>query len=395
MKVKIEKLDHFGRGITKIDNKICFIENALPEEIVKVSITKDKKKIMEAKVDEYIEKSKSRINSSCPYSNKCGGCNLSHISFEDENKFKKQKLEELTNKFINYNTSIQIESDKKYNYRNKVVLKSKNNKLGFYQSKTNDIINIDKCLLANDKINEVITSLKKLDLKTNEITIRTSSNEEEVILILKNNIPNSSKLLNLADVVVVEDKVISNRKMITTSIGNKLYNLSPNSFFQINNSITEKTYNDIRKVIEKLNSKKVLDLYCGSGTIGIYIADLVDKVTGIETSISSIKDAKSNKELNLVNNINFIKGKVEDNLHNIKDIDTIIVDPPRAGLAPNVITEIKRINPVNIIYMSCDPNTMLRDVKELNSSYKITGIKGYNMFANTHHVECLVTLCRK
>ena len=394
MEVTIEKLDHFGRGIAKIDNKICFIENALPNEIVKISIIKDKKKYLEGRVEKYIKTSNKRISVNDNYYDE-SGTNLSHMSFEDENEFKKQKLEELCQKNINYNANITIESDKKYHYRNKITLRSKNNKLGSYKKGTNEIIEVNDCILSNDKINEIIIELKKINLGTNEIVIRTNKEETESIIILKNKIKDTKLLLNIADVVVVEDKIISNRKMITTSVNNKLYNLSPTSFFQINDTITEKVYNDIKKVINQLNSKNVLDLYCGSGTIGIYIADDVEKVIGIESNRTSIKDANSNKELNLVKNIKFIKGKVEDNIDTINDIDTIIVDPPRAGLTKKVIEEIKRINPDNLIYMSCDPTTMLRDIKELKEEYKVTGIKGYNMFANTYHIETVCVLERR
>lgn len=154
-------------------------------------------------------------------------------------------------------------------------------------------------------------------------------------------------------------------------------------------------YDEVKDIIKSKDSKNVLDLYCGSGTIGIYISDSVDNVVGIEVVESSITDAIKNKEINNVNNIDFILGKVEDKINDIKiDIDTIIVDPPRSGLSDNVIDSINKINPKNIIYISCNPISFADNINKL-SNYLIKNINVYDMFPNTYHCESVCILERK
>ena len=226
-------------------------------------------------------------------------------------------------------------------------------------------------------------------------TIKLGNITEEVMLILEGVIEDYNMLLNTVDVLIINNKVVTKKDYIISIIGNKKYKISKDSFFQVNPSITEKIYNEIRNNIKKLNSNNVLDLYCGTGTIGIYIADLVDKVIGIEVVSDAIEDARYNKKINNIDNIIFKLGKVEDKIKEIDiNIDAIIVDPPRIGLHKKVIEVINKIKPKNIIYISCNPNTLVRDLKLLENAYNIEHIKPYDMFPNTYHVECVCVLNR-
>ncbi len=397
--MKIEKLDHYGRGITRINNKICFVENALKDEDVLINITKETKKISEAEVKEYLKESINRVKPKCKYYNICGGCNISHLKDIEQEKFKEEKVREIITKFTKQKPLIKdICFDKSFNYRNKVTLHIKNNKLGFFKEKTNEIIDIDKCLLLDDKINDLITVLKEFIIKENsitKITIKLGNITEEIMLSIDGNVNNYNDLIDKVDVLIINNKVITEKNYIISMIGNKKYKVSKNSFFQVNKYITEKLYDEVRSIIEELNSKSVLDLYCGTGTIGIYVADLVNKVVGIEVVSDAIKDANYNKKLNKVNNITFIKGKVEEKINNINDnIDTVILDPPRSGLHKNVVETLKKLKPNNIIYVSCDPVTLARDINLLSDIYEISYIKPFDMFPNTYHVECVCALNR-
>ena len=397
--MKIEKLDHYGRGITRINNKICFVENALKDEDVLINITKETKKISEAEVKEYLKESINRAKPKCKYYNICGGCNISHLKDIEQEKFKEEKVREIITKFTKQKPLIKdICFDKSFNYRNKVTLHIKNNKLGFFKEKTNEIIDIDKCLLLDDKINDLITVLKEFIIKENsitKITIKLGNITEEIMLSIDGNVNNYNDLIDKVDVLIINNKVITEKNYIISMIGNKKYKVSKNSFFQVNKYITEKLYDEVRSIIEELNSKSVLDLYCGTGTIGIYVADLVNKVVGIEVVSDAIKDANYNKKLNKVNNITFIKGKVEEKINNINDnIDTVILDPPRSGLHKNVVETLKKLKPNNIIYVSCDPVTLARDINLLSDIYEISYIKPFDMFPNTYHVECVCALNR-
>lgn len=402
MKCVINNLDHYGRGIAKINNKVCFIENALPGEIVEIKITKDKKKYLEAKVTNYLEVSDKRIKEKCPYFDICGGCNLLHIDNEDENIFKEKKVHELIEKFTTINdfSFKNISSDKEYNYRNKVVFHVKDKHLGFYKRKTNDLIEINNCLLLCNEINKLIPILKSLvkldgnDITT--ITVKIGNITNDTLIDIKGKVKKYDIILDIVDVLIINNKCITKKSSIISIIDNKKYLISANSFFQINKYETKYLYDEVLNIIKSKNTKNVLDLYCGTGTIGIYISDYVKSVIGIEVVKEAIDDANKNSKLNSCNNINFIAGKVEDIIPTInKKFDTIIMDPPRSGIDRKTIDNIYRINPENIIYISCDPVTLSRDINILKEKYKIEYIRPFNMFPKTYHVECISVLHRK
>ncbi len=397
MNVKIEKLDHFGRGITEINNKICFVENALPNEIVKISIIKETKKYYVAEVVDFIEKSPNRIIEKCPYYSICGGCDLEHLSFKKENEFKRRKVQELLVKFAKINPTKVKETvfSDEYYYRNKVTFHGKDKQLGYYQKGSNNLIKIDKCYLLNSRINSI---LKELNLTKNNITeviIRTSNNQEEIMLKISGEVLNINEIKEKVDVLVYNDKYLTEKKRIITSIGNKNYYLSIDSFFQVNEKLTEKLYDKVKAEVEKIKPKRLLDLYSGTGSFGIYVSEFVDGlVTGVDYSKSNIKDANLNKKLNNINNIEFIENKVENVIESFKDIDMIIVDPPRSGLDQKTIENIKRLSPSNIVYVSCDPATLARDISLLKE-YEVVEVTPFNMFPRTYHVECVCLLERR
>ena len=395
--MKIEKLDYYGRGISRSSGKVYFIENALKDEDVSITLLKEKKKYCEAKSKEISNISKDRIEAKCKYYNICGGCQLMHIKEEKQEEFKKEKVEEILKKFLKYNKDVNdIVFSKNFNYRNKVVLHVKDNKLGFYKNKTNELIEIDKCLLLNPVINDLISYLKKyIELKDIEkITIKVGNKTNEVMLIIDGSIAYYQNLLEIVDVLIINEKVMTTKDYITSYIGNKKYIIKRNSFFQVNYDISTRMYDKVKDVIVKEKSKNVLDLYCGTGTIGIYISYVVSKITGIEVVSDAIEAANINKKINNVENIEFILGKVEDKLDFISNnnIDTVIVDPPRSGLHKKVIPILDKISPKTIIYVSCDPITMARDINLLSNNYELVEVTPYDMFPNTYHVECVCVL---
>lgn len=396
MKVEVVKLDNFGRGIAYINDKICFIENALPNEVVEISIIEETSKYIGAKVDKYIEKSPLRIEEECPYSNICGGCNLNHICFNDENRFKLNKVKDIIRKYADIDPNLVkgIVYHDRNNYRNKITLHGKDNDLGLYKEYTNEIIPINNCLLANPKINEIIKVLNNTSKEISEVIIKTSNDNSKVMVSITGTIDNIEILKELCDVLIINNEYITNDKVIETNIGNKKYIEGIDSFFQINNTLTKELYDEVLINVKDKNYNKCLDLYCGTGTIGIYISDQVKEVIGVDYNESNINDAKENKKLNNINNISFICDKVENKIDTFKDIDIVIVDPPRAGLDNKTKDYLKQINSKKIIYVSCDPVTLARDIKDLDT-YKIKYIKVFNMFPRTYHCESVCILERK
>lgn len=397
--IKIDSLDHYGRGITKIDGKIAFIENALPNEIVEIKIYKDKKKYIEGSVLKYIKESKERVNVDCPYYNSCGGCNIMHLSYNDQLKFKQNKIENIIKKYLNEDIKINniVGSDKCVNYRNKVTFQVKKN-IGFYNNYTYDIISIDDCLISNELINNSIKYLKMLDLKNiNKITCRTGLNELMIIIETNKENLDITPLKKISNSIYLkinnQYKHIFGNKNIYEKLDKYKYIISPDSFFQINIDTCLKLYNKIKEYVGY--NKNVIDLYCGTGSIGIFVND-DNNVIGIEINESATKDAIENKKINNLNNINFICG---DSGKKIKQLDfkpdTIIVDPPRSGLNKETINNILSFNAKDIIYVSCDPMTLIRDLKILNKYYNIKELTPFDMFPNTYHLESLTYLVKK
>ena len=387
--VKIENLDHFGRGIAKVNNMPIFVENSLIGEEVEIIVTKEKKNYMEGIVDKYIKTSPIRVVSKCPYYDNCGGCDLLHLSYEEQLKYKENKVKEIIKKFSDLECVNNIVGSKQFNYRNKITLQV-NKDIGYFKKRTNDIIAIDKCLLVDDKINKIIVELKKIDVsKVNKIVIRVTNLESMVVFY--GNISNKIELD--VDTIIINDKIIKGNGYIKENINGLNFIISPTSFFQVNNIGMINIYN---KVLEYIDGGNVLDLYCGTGTIGIYVSKKANNVLGIELNKEAIKDAQINKKLNNINNIDFISGDVGTVLSqkNFK-ADIVIVDPPRAGLDSNSINNIIKIKPNKIIYVSCDPVTLARDLNILKEHYDVLEITPFDMFGNTYHVECVLLLCLK
>ena len=396
--IVIESLDHYGRGIAHIDSKVVFVENALPDEIVDIEVTSSKKKFSLAKVVKYIKISPKRIDSKCLYFGMCGGCNLLNLQYDNTLDFKLNKIRELlTKNRIIYNGNFDvIENKNKYNYRNKISLKIVNGKIGFFQDKTHDLVMIYDCLVAHKVINKIIKNYKLLNVQNGELIVRVNSNDE-VLLIIKSNDNNYDielgKLKELVKLVgiVYNDKTIFGDNFFYERVGGFLFKVSYNSFFQVNRYICEVLFNLIKdKVLEDDN---VLDLYCGVGTLGIVASKKAKSVIGIEIIENAVLNGVFNAQINKCNNIKFMLGDVSKTVNKLNiEFDTLIVDPPRKGLDYNTIQFIKDNKFKKIIYVSCDPNTLMRDLKSLSDIYKIDEYKVLDMFSYSYHVESFCLL---
>jgi 23S rRNA (uracil1939-C5)-methyltransferase len=402
-KINVYSLDHHGRGIAKVDDKITFITNALPDELVDIEITKDSKKIYEAEVLNYIKKSPLRINAQCPYYEQCGGCDLMHISYEKQLKYKEQKVIDIMARFANINSDIikSIIGTSEFNYRNKATLQVKE-KVGYYKKKSYDIVPINNCLIADSKINKLINLLYNIPLNNiKQVIIKVTLDDTMIIFDIAGNIDEQAilKIFNNTNIIIKDYnnyKVLKGNNYIIETLGNYKFYISPESFFQVNTNGALNLYNKALEYANLKGNEKVLDLYCGTGTIGIFLARHSKEVIGIEINEQAIKDANKNKEINELSNIEFICGDTGTVIKekNFKP-DIVVVDPPRSGLNTETIQEIIKINAHKIVYISCDPMTLARDLKILSENYNIIEVTPVDMFPNTHHVECVVLLQHK
>lgn len=402
----ITNLENEGSGVCKIKGVITFVPKALESEKVLVRITDKKKSFARGKLVRVLEENEKRIVPDCPYYNECGGCNLRHQTSEENLKFKKEKVINALKRIGKIDVKVDnvIKSFKENNYRNKASFKVEEDKIGFYEEGTYRLIDIKNCMLLSDKINEALKVIRMYislnDNKITDITIKYGNAKDELLIIVNSNSNSDIKILNYLKnkldnlkTLVFNDKIVYGDGYIRELIKDLMFNCSYKSFFQVNSYQVETLYETAIK-LAKLNKKDVaLDLYCGVGTITCFLSKYISKVIGIEIIDDAAIDAKENAKLNNINNVSFICGDVSKKIDLIKDkIDVIFVDPPRKGLDKKVIGAIKKINPKKIVYISCNPVTMARDLSYLNDLYDVKKVVPVDMFPNTAHVECLCVL---
>ena len=392
MIVKVDKLSHDLRGITKINNKITFINNALLGEIVDIKLINEKKNFNEAKVIFYIEKSSDRIENKCPYSDKCGGCDFGYLNYKTSLMYKKNMVINVMKRYagLDINPSI-IPSDDIFGYRNKISLKISNGKLCLIEENSSNCISINKCLLVNDNINKIIKILNDCDLYgIFDIVIRGTY---EIMVIINGDDINNDIICRLdgnVSSIVFNGNVIYGKEYINILVDKFKYAIYPNSFFQVNTCMIKGLYDEVKECAGSGHS--LLDLYCGAGTIGIYLADNFDDVHGIEINYDAITGANVNKKINNIKNISF--DMVNANNILINNYDVIVVDPPRGGLDKKTITNLLNSGAEKIVYVSCSAITLARDIGMLKEEYVLDKITLFDNFPNTKHVEsvCLLKL---
>ena len=430
-----------GEGIAKINDFTIFIPGAIKGEKVKVIIVKVLSSHAFGKIVEIINTSNSRKEVDCTTYKRCGGCNLRHINYADTLNIKREIVQNLVNKTLKNEVKVKetIEMDKPFYYRNKAqypVGKDKENKpvMGVFANRTHEIIPINKCYIQNEQTEEIAKYafelwnknnlsiydektrkghlrhiVTKIGIKTNEIMLILVINgdkfkDEEgfvrniinrypnVKTIVKNiNTKNTNVILGDKNVKIYGDGYIKDR------LGEYTFKISPLSFYQVNPIQAEKLYN-IGVQAAKINKNDVVfDLYCGIGTISIFMAKYAKEVYGIEIVDEAVKMAEENACLNKVENTKFISGDVEivlDELINIKHIipDVIMIDPPRKGLDNKSIENIMKIRPNRFVYISCNPATLVRDLAKFENMYDVQEIQPVDMFPWTSHVECVAVL---
>ena len=430
-----------GEGIAKIDGFTIFIPGAIKGEKVRILIVKVLSSHAFGKLLEILEASKYRQEADCSTYKRCGGCNLRHIKYEETLKMKQNAVQSLVNKTLKNKLQVQetIGMDNPYHYRNKAqypVGMDKNGEpvIGVFANRTHEVIPIEKCLIQNPKSEEItkfiLNFIKKehisvyneetrkglfrhivikVGIKTGEIMCilvingKTIPKEEILIKNLVENFPQIKTIVkNIntknTNVILGQDNInVYGDGHIEDILGEYKFKISPLSFYQVNPIQAEKLYELGVKMAEISKEDTVFDLYCGIGTISIFMAKYAKKVYGVEIVEDAIKDAKENAKLNNATNTEFFAGDTEivlDELINQKKVipDIVMFDPPRKGLAKNSINNILNIKPKKIVYISCNPATLVRDLAEFESLYEVKSIVPVDMFPFTSHVECCALL---
>ena len=439
--VEIVDTGYKGEGIAKIDDFAIFIPNAIKGEKMKIKIIKVLTSYAFGKIIEIIEPSKNRLESDCSTYKRCGGCNLRHVKYDETLKIKQNLVQSLVNKTLKNKIKVKetIGMENPYYYRNKAqfpIGKDKENNvvMGVFANRTHEIIPIEECFIQNKEIQKLSkfilefvkendisvydeTSRKglirhivtKIGIKTNEIMCIIVINGKEIpkekeltMQIIKKfpNVKTIVKNINTKNTNVImgeKNEKIYGDGYIEEKLGEYTFKISPHSFYQVNPVQAEKLYS-IGVEAANINKEDVVfDLYCGIGTISLFMAKYAKKVYGVEIVEEAIKDAKENAKINNIKNTEFIAGDTQlilDDLINNKKIipNVVMVDPPRKGLDNRSVENILKIMPNRFVYISCNPATLVRDLAKFEEMYEIKSIQPVDMFPFTSHVECVAVL---
>ena len=433
-----------GEGIAKIDNFTIFIPGTIKGEKVRILIVKVLSSHGFGKIVEILGKSQARQGVDCNTYKRCGGCNLRHVKYEETLKMKQNAVQSLVNKTLKNKLQVKetVGMENPLHYRNKAQYPIGINKqgepvIGVFANRTHEVIPIDNCLIQNKKSEEIakfiIEFIKeknisiydektgkglvrhivtKVGIKTGEIMCvivingHKIPNENELVENLKTRYPEIKaivKNINIKNTNVIlgqENINLYGNGYIEDILGEYKFKISPLSFYQVNPVQAEKLYNLGVGMAEITKNDVVFDLYCGIGTISLFMSKFAKKVYGIEIIEEAVKMAKENAESNNVSNTEFFAGDVEivlDDLINNKGIkaDVVMFDPPRKGLDKKSIDNILNLRPKKIVYISCNPATLIRDLADFENEYDIKTIIPVDMFPYTSHVECVSVLQHK
>ena len=450
----IDKMAYGGRGVARVNGFVLFVRGAMPGDRIKAQIIRKKKGYAEAKMAELLEPSPDRVRAPCPYSGYCGGCQWQHVRYDRQLEYKKGHIREAM-RHIGALRDVcvhdVIPSEKQFAYRNKMEFSFSDRRwllphemdgrevetgfaLGLHVPGTYyKVIDIDACLLQHETGNRVLRQVKKYvrdcdvpvyGLKSHEgfwrfLTVRYSSafdewmvnvvtSEERRELVeplserLCRQIPNIKTVVNNINTrraaVAVGDREIILRGMgyIRDRIGPFTFQISANSFFQTNSLGAERLYRKVMEYAELKGSETVLDLYCGTGTIPIFLSNGAKAVIGMEIAESAVVDAQKNCRSNGVHNCRFILGDIRENISDLKlKPDVLVIDPPRAGMHKDVLAKVMELSTERIVYISCNPATLARDLGLMSQDYEVVEIQPVDMFPHTYHIEAIAKLARR
>ena len=463
--IEIEDLGNDGEGIGHVDGMTIFVKDLCPGDVAKVKIIKAKKNYCYGRAMEIIKPSKQRVEAKCPVARQCGGCVLQHLSYEEQLRRKDKKVRDCLSRIggikdIDSYMEPPVGMEDPYHYRNKMQFPVRRNKegkcvVGFYAGRTHSIIPVDSCVIGHSVNDNIIKAVKAFVDKFNiscydELTgkgflrhiltrVGFTTNELMVCLIVNGeSLPHKEVFTEMISDAVAEYNIAADKKddnfkeiilksivininkektnrilgfnsktiygdgFITDYIGDVKFMISPESFFQVNPVQTVKLYSKALEYAALTGNETVWDMYCGIGTISLFLSDKAKKVYGVEIVPQAIIDAKKNAKLNNRDNIEFYTGKAEDVVTEIYEkkvegstADVVCVDPPRKGCDEKLLNTIISMAPKRVVYVSCDPATLARDVKFLSEhGYELKKAVAFDQFSHSMHVETVCLLSK-
>lgn len=444
--VTFEDLTHEGAGVAKVEGFPIFVENALPDERGKVKVVKVKKGFAFGRLIELYEKSEHRVDAPCPIYSQCGGCQLQHVSYKGQLDFKWKQVEQVLSRIGKLDmTKVKVHPtlgmNDPWNYRNKaqVPIGEREGGLvaGFYQKRSHDIIDMERCLIQQAENDDVVQAVKKIceqfgirayneakhsgwlrhimvryGLVTGEMMVvfvtktKEFSHKKEIIEQITKQFPQVKSIVqninNKRTNVIFGDEtnVLWGEEYIYDKIGNVKFAISARSFYQVNPEQTKVLYDKALEYAQLTGEESVIDAYCGIGTISLFLAQKAKNVFGVEIVPEAIEDANRNAQLNNITNAEFAVGEAEvvipEWYKQGNQADVIVVDPPRKGCDEALLKTIIDMKPKRVVYVSCNPGTLARDLHVLEQGgYETVVVQPVDMFPHTTHVEVIVKLVLK
>jgi len=435
-----------AEGIGRVDNFVVFVDNCLPGDICEVKILKVKKNYAFGKVVRVITASPLRVTPPCPASDKCGGCALMHMNYSEQLKLKEKKVRDSLERLGGFSDPAifpieHMESTKAYRNKAQIPVREENSeiKIGYYAKNSHRVVENSGCYIQCDVVEEIVQIVHEymigqripayneagLSGMIRHIVVKSAFGTGQIMVVLVLNakpgvLPKNHKLLieelsqidgmasicfnynNESTNVIMGavDEVIWGQGHIMDKLGKFDIKISPQSFYQVNPVQTLKIYECALDFAEVSDADTVIDAYCGAGTISLFFAQRAKKVYGIEVLSQAIDDANRSAEVNDMTNLEFILGKSEEVIYEFIDkdiaVDIIVVDPPRKGCDIKFLEAAAKLGPKKIVYISCNPDTLARDLKILaDDGYDLKAVKPFDMFCHTLHVEAVTVLERK
>lgn len=442
MTLTIKSLGINGEGIGYFKRKIVFVDQALPGEVVHAEVTEAREKYATARLLRVVEKSPARVKPPCPVYAECGGCSLQHMDYQAQLASKREIVVESLRKYArldNPPVADTIGMDNPWSYRNKAQFQvgKQDGKLvaGLYQTGSHKLVNLENCQVQHEATTEIVQTAKKIVeelgipvyderkrtgvIRTivarvafatgeTQLTLVTATPEiprvKEMILELRTRLPQLVGITQNVNAqktsLVFGDKTISlwGRPSIAEKLGDLSFDLSARAFFQLNPEQTGKLFDQVKAAAGLTGKELVLDLYCGTGTIGLWLAPYAREVRGIELIPEAVEDAQRNAERNEAANASFHVGRAEVLMpkwakQGLRP-DVVVVDPPRTGLDEALIRSLLDVQPEKIVYVSCNPSTFAKDTAKLLQIYKLVNVQPVDMFPHTSHVESVALLVK-
>ena len=437
--LKINALNTNAQGVGRMENFTVFVEGALPGEVVKAKITEVKKNYAIGEAQELLKHAESRVEPPCPAYAECGGCQLQHLAYPEQLKWKRQQVVDALKRIgkLNLNdikVGDTLGMSTPWHYRNKMqfpVGKIKTEiQIGCYAKSSHNVVNINSCMIQRQQNDEILQAVRKVIEKfkvpiydedthrgiLRHVMGRVGMNGETMLVLITatNKLPNEKSIVRalrneLPKVTSIqqniqpqhnnvilgrETRLLYGKRTISDNIGKFKFNISARSFFQVNTLQAEKLYETALKFADLKGHEVVVDAYCGTGTITLFLAKHAKFAYGIEIVSSAIADAKTNARINNVRNAQFITGDATAILPKLGvRPDVVVVDPPRAGCDEKLLLTIAKMKPSKVVYVSCNPATLARDLATLEANgFKTQQVQPVDMFPMTSHIESVTLL---